>query len=412
MTDLLVLGSGVAGLTAAVHARHAGLSVSVLTKGEVGWSATRYAQGGVAAALFEEDDSAALHGSDTMTAGGGLCDADAVGVLASEGPARVRELMDLGARFDRVAGDGRLALAREGGHSVARVVHAGGDATGAEIERALVAAVEQSGADVHEGWLAIDLLVHEGRAAGVIARDPSGNLQTIERAAHRDRHRWRGPVLRGHDQSVALDRRRHRDGPARRCRGRRPRVHAVPPHRAAPPVDAPAVALRSAARRGRDPPRRARRRVHGRRAPARRSRAARRRGTRDQPAAQRARPRPPLARRHRDPELPAALPDDRALRARASGSIPRATGSRWRRPRTTSPVACAPISTARRRSPGCGRAAKRRARVCTAPTGSRRTRCSTVSCSAPVRSKRSSPGRTAPSPPACSATSVPARRRR
>ena len=101
MTDLLVLGSGVAGLTAAVHARHAGLSVSVLTKGEVGWSATRYAQGGVAAALFEEDDSAALHGSDTMTAGGGLCDADAVGVLASEGPDRVRELMDLGAQFDR-----------------------------------------------------------------------------------------------------------------------------------------------------------------------------------------------------------------------------------------------------------------------------------------------------------------------
>ncbi len=180
MTDLLVLGSGVAGLTAAVHARHAGLSVSVLTKGEVGWSATRYAQGGVAAALVEEDDSAALHGSDTMTAGGGLCDADAVGVLASEGPDRVRELMDLGAQFDRVAGDGRLALAREGGHSVARVVHAGGDATGAEIERALVAAVEQSGAAVHEGWLAIDLLVHQGRAAGVIARDPAGVLQTID----------------------------------------------------------------------------------------------------------------------------------------------------------------------------------------------------------------------------------------
>src|SRR4029079_5381074 len=106
MTDLLVLGSGVAGLTAAVHARHAGLSVSVLTKGEVGWSATRYAQGGVAAALVEEDDSAALHGSDTMTAGGGLCDADAVGVLSSEGPDRRSELMAHRASVERDDRDG------------------------------------------------------------------------------------------------------------------------------------------------------------------------------------------------------------------------------------------------------------------------------------------------------------------
>ncbi|HEU5308491.1 MAG TPA: FAD-dependent oxidoreductase, partial [Acidimicrobiia bacterium] len=89
VSDLLVLGSGVAGLSAAVRARREGMSVTVVTKGELGWSATRYAQGGVAAALDPTDDSPELHGSDTLAAGGGLCDADAVRILASEGPARV-----------------------------------------------------------------------------------------------------------------------------------------------------------------------------------------------------------------------------------------------------------------------------------------------------------------------------------
>ena len=173
-SDVLVLGSGVAGLSAAVRARRAGLSVTVLTKGELGWSATRYAQGGVAAALDPADDSPELHGSDTLAAGGGLCDPDAVRVLAHEGPARVRELMQLGAHFDRVDGNGELARAREGGHSVARVVHAGGDATGAEIERALVAAVQGSGAEVREGWLASDLLIEHGRTGGVVAVGPDG----------------------------------------------------------------------------------------------------------------------------------------------------------------------------------------------------------------------------------------------
>ena len=118
VTDLLVLGSGVAGLSAAVRARRAGLSVTVLTKGELGWSATRYAQGGVAAALIADDDSPELHGSDTLAAGGGLCDTDAVRVLASEGPARVRELMALGAHFDEV--DGRRARAGARGRSLGR----------------------------------------------------------------------------------------------------------------------------------------------------------------------------------------------------------------------------------------------------------------------------------------------------
>ena len=112
MTDVLVLGSGGAGLSAAVRARAAGLSVKVLTKGELGWSATRYAQGGVAAALIEDDDSPELHGSDTLAAGGGLSDTDAVRVLAAEGPDRVRELMALGADFDVVDGDARARRAR------------------------------------------------------------------------------------------------------------------------------------------------------------------------------------------------------------------------------------------------------------------------------------------------------------
>jgi L-aspartate oxidase len=177
MADLLVLGSGIAGLSAAIHGARRGMSVVVLTKGELAWSATRYAQGGVAAAL-EAPDSAELHLSDTLAAGAGLCDADAARILVSEGPDRVRELMALGAVFDRT-GDGAaasLALAREGGHSVARVVHAGGDATGVEIERALVAAVEALDlVEVRERCFAVDLVVESGRCIGVRAVDAAGS---------------------------------------------------------------------------------------------------------------------------------------------------------------------------------------------------------------------------------------------
>jgi L-aspartate oxidase len=176
--DVLVLGSGVAGLTAARTAAEAGLSVTVLTKGELAASATRYAQGGVAAAL-SPDDSPELHFSDTLSAGGGLCDPEAVRVLVGEGPARLRELMALGASFDR-AGDGGadapLALAREGGHSLARVIHAGGDATGHEVERALVAATaDHPNVTVAEGWLALSLYLEDGRVAGVIGVTASGH---------------------------------------------------------------------------------------------------------------------------------------------------------------------------------------------------------------------------------------------
>jgi L-aspartate oxidase len=176
MFDLLVLGSGIAGLTTALHAARAGMSVLVVTKGELSHSATRYAQGGVAAALAPPD-SPELHLADTLVAGAGLCDQDAVRILVEEGPMRVRELAAVGATFDTEAdehGDAHLLLAREGGHSLARVVHAGGDRTGAEIERALVAALRRVDVEVREGWFALELLVERSRCTGVLALDPKG----------------------------------------------------------------------------------------------------------------------------------------------------------------------------------------------------------------------------------------------
>ena len=179
--DLLVLGSGIAGLSAAIHGAQRGWTVAVVTKGELATSATRYAQGGVAAALGEPD-STELHQTDTLVAGAGLCDVDAVHVLVTEGPRRVRELMGLGARFDER--NGELALAIEGGHSLPRVVHAGGDATGAEIERALAdAAHALANIDVRERCFSVDLIVESGRCVGVRALDPTGRPMEI-RARH------------------------------------------------------------------------------------------------------------------------------------------------------------------------------------------------------------------------------------
>lgn len=180
--DLLIAGSGIAGLTAAVRAATRGMRVGVVTKGTIAQTATGWAQGGVAAVLGQiADDSEALHEDDTLRAGAGLCDEDAVRVLVHEGPARVRELIDLGARFDREP-DGSLQLAREGGHRHARVVHAGGAATGAEIERALVDATARTAAAVHEHTFARSLVVEDGRCRGLVVRDARG-VHTV-RARH------------------------------------------------------------------------------------------------------------------------------------------------------------------------------------------------------------------------------------
>ncbi len=195
--DVLVVGSGVAGLSAAVRLAaplttsfgsfgdghsSGGLRVGVLTKAELSQSTTRWAQGGVAAVLGGDEDSTDLHLADTLAAGAGLCDPSAIRVLVDEGPARVEELIALGAVFDRLPG-GALALAREGGHSTARVVHAGGAATGAEVERALVDATRASAAAVLEQWFAIDLLIEGGRCHGVSALDAAGRRVDV-RATH------------------------------------------------------------------------------------------------------------------------------------------------------------------------------------------------------------------------------------
>ena len=154
-TDIVVIGSGIAGLTfaltAAGHAR-----VTLLTKKRRADSSTNYAQGGIAA-VMDPSDSFELHVQDTLRAGAGLCDEGAVRRLVREGPERVRELMEWGARFTMA--QGRLSLGREGGHSRRRIVHAQ-DLTGREIERALLEAVaEHPRIDVQEDHIVLDLLV-------------------------------------------------------------------------------------------------------------------------------------------------------------------------------------------------------------------------------------------------------------
>jgi L-aspartate oxidase len=166
-TDVVVVGSGVAGLTCALHLREAGLHVTVVTKVNIDDGSTRWAQGGIAAVL-DPLDTPEAHAQDTLVAGVGLCDPAAVDVLVREGPTRVRELMRWGADFDRYP-DGSLMLGREGGHHADRIVHAGGDATGAEVQRALHAAVRRDPwIRLIEHALVLDLLRDAGgRACGV-----------------------------------------------------------------------------------------------------------------------------------------------------------------------------------------------------------------------------------------------------
>ncbi|WP_055599528.1 L-aspartate oxidase [Streptomyces aureus] len=164
--DVVVVGSGVAGLTAALRCTAAGLRAVVVTKARLDDGSTRWAQGGIAAALGE-GDTPEQHLDDTLVAGAGLCDERAVHVLVTEGPDAVRRLIATGADFDKTA-DGEIALTREGGHHRRRIAHAGGDATGAEISRALVEAIRDRGVRTIEHALVLDLLTDaEGRTAGV-----------------------------------------------------------------------------------------------------------------------------------------------------------------------------------------------------------------------------------------------------
>ena len=168
--DVVVVGSGIAGLTCALRVRERVDRVLLVTKTVLSAGSTEWAQGGIAAALHPED-TPQEHLADTLVAGVGLCDVEAVRALVTEGPARVHELVALGAEFDRDA-EGDIKLTREGGHHRDRIAHAGGDATGAEISRALIAAlhrvVDDPGIEVIEHALVVDLLTAEdGAVCGV-----------------------------------------------------------------------------------------------------------------------------------------------------------------------------------------------------------------------------------------------------
>src|SRR5688500_7575306 len=166
--DVVVVGSGIAGLTAAlrIHAANPSLRILVVTKDVLDAGSTQWAQGGIAAALGP-GDTPEQHEHDTLVAGAGVCDREAVRVLVNEGPEAVHELISWGAVFDQH--DGVLSLTREGGHRRDRIAHAGGDATGAEIQRALIAAVAaEPGIEVIQHALAVDLLTDaDGGVAGL-----------------------------------------------------------------------------------------------------------------------------------------------------------------------------------------------------------------------------------------------------
>ncbi|MBK8976421.1 MAG: L-aspartate oxidase [Planctomycetes bacterium] len=166
-TDVLVIGAGIAGASAALTAAEAGASVLCVTKAPFGDANTAWAKGGFAAVLAE-NDSFELHREDSLRVGAGLSSQLAVDRIVREGPEVYRWLSELGAQFDHDA-DGRIVLSREGGHSVHRVVHANGDATGLEIERVLAQRLEADDRVIcRVGAFVRDLLVEEGRCVGAV----------------------------------------------------------------------------------------------------------------------------------------------------------------------------------------------------------------------------------------------------
>ena len=227
--DFVVLGGGIAGMRAAIELAPNG-RVLVLTKDELYESSTEYAQGGIAAALGE-DDEVSFHLHDTLQAGDGLCREEAVRILVEEGPQQIQQLIDWGMQFDR--NGTKLAFTREGAHSRSRVLHAHGDSTGSEILRALMAKART----LHSIQLlphafATELLVDKGRVCGVSTLTPrvppSRHLAAKRRAAG---HRRAGAGLQGDYQSLDRLRRRRGHGLSRRRAVERHGVCAVSSHR-------------------------------------------------------------------------------------------------------------------------------------------------------------------------------------
>lgn len=180
-TDTLVIGAGVGGLRAAVAAAEHG-EVIVLSKGDLKSTNTAWAQGGIAAVL-SKDDSTESHVQDTLTAGAGLCEEDAVREIIESGPARLRELMGWGMRLDKNS-EGELAVGREGGHSASRIVHTDGDATGRELQRCLIEKIRKThGVRVFENCFVLDLITPGNEPGspvmGAITHHPKHGLQVI-----------------------------------------------------------------------------------------------------------------------------------------------------------------------------------------------------------------------------------------
>lgn len=165
--DYIVVGSGIGGLYAGLLAREYG-SVLIITKGNIDDCNTRYAQGGIAAAIGK-NDSPELHIKDTVNAGAGLCDEEAVSILVREAPARIADLVEYRVPFDTL--EGEIALTMEAAHSVPRVLHAGGDATGEHIETSLSRQVRARGIRVLENFLATEILIEKGKVDGIRALD-------------------------------------------------------------------------------------------------------------------------------------------------------------------------------------------------------------------------------------------------
>jgi L-aspartate oxidase len=174
--DVVVIGSGAAALRAALAADEAGAGVSLITKREAHESNTHYAQGGIAAAIGAAD-SIDAHLQDTLASCRGLSDPAFVRAVLQDGADAVRELIAWGARFDRRGGD--IAFAQEGGHGLPRILHARGDATGAEIERVLLDRVRKAGLRIRAHATVVDLLTHGGRCVGALVRDARGRLGAV-----------------------------------------------------------------------------------------------------------------------------------------------------------------------------------------------------------------------------------------
>ncbi|MEV0670224.1 L-aspartate oxidase [Mycobacterium sp. NPDC050441] len=167
--DVVVVGTGVAGLVAALAAHRRGRRVVVLSKARE--TATFHAQGGIAVVLPHTDDSVDAHVADTVAAGGGLCDPDSVRSIVAAGYGAVADLVTDGAQFDEAA-PGRWALTREGGHTRRRIIHAGGDATGAEVQRALDSAAAKL--DIRRDHVACEILRDDSGVTGVLVRNEDG----------------------------------------------------------------------------------------------------------------------------------------------------------------------------------------------------------------------------------------------